>query len=108
MQKVKRVKTLQNGFSSAEANDDAFKKRMVSDLIRITHAWSPEYIPMNHPFMSCSMVGPGAMFVQNGEYSEQGQEVMELVLSHCSKYWYLGQAMLSRCSRRPWRPLDLS
>ncbi|EXJ68793.1 uncharacterized protein A1O5_07724 [Cladophialophora psammophila CBS 110553] len=94
LEKAKEAKAQQCRSLSTEYRNDEFTKKMASELVRIVHAWSPGRIPLNHPIMCCTLLGPGALFVQNDDFTQQSQEVSELFLLHCSKYWNLGKVML--------------
>ncbi|OQV10701.1 Fungal specific transcription factor domain-containing protein [Cladophialophora immunda] len=71
-----------------------FGRHFYSSLVRIAQIWPPEYIPLNHPFMSCCMINPWDALAAQHEPNFQSYELSKLLLSHYSRYWRIGGALL--------------
>ena len=92
--------------SSSEASSDTsveashFGKYFYSRLVRVAQVWPSEYIALNHPFMGCCMVNPWDALVQGQHQSKfQSYELSRLLLSHYSRYWKIGSALLRKYLR---------
>lgn len=78
----------------------AFGKRFTSLLVNIARIWPPECIPLIHPLMCCCIVNPWASASPS---DVRGKELSKLFLSHCSKFWGVGDTMLREQFSHPER-----
>ncbi|EXJ63277.1 uncharacterized protein A1O5_11598 [Cladophialophora psammophila CBS 110553] len=69
-------------------------RHFYSSLVRIALIWPPEYIPLNHPFMGCCVINPWDALEARREPNFQSFELSKLLLSHYSRYWKIGGALL--------------
>ena len=83
---------------SPATDDDAtqFRKRISSYLVDIGQVWPSELIPLSNPIMCCCVVAPGTTEVRKSDIALHSLEVSTLILSHYSRYWKLGNAMLRK------------
>jgi hypothetical protein len=70
-------------------------RRVASQLTCIANNWQPEYIPLSHPLMCCTLIGPGAAVVHaKSSTIWRNHEVSGLILSHSARFWTLSKVML--------------
>ena len=71
--------------------------RMEREIARIVHRWSPEHIPLCHPFVPCTLIS-----------ASTGARVTNVVIAHavaaCAKLWTLAHELTSKY-RRHWHLL---
>ncbi|KIV95043.1 hypothetical protein PV10_02749 [Exophiala mesophila] len=76
--------------SMGEQDVQTTGNRMRSYLVNIGQVWSPEYIPRSNPIMSCCLIVPGTLRALSPDLNPQAGGLVELMLTHYSKYWKLG------------------
>jgi hypothetical protein len=73
------------------------------EIIRAVKRWSPEYIALTSPFISCTLIGPAAMNLGTlkgfGNFEQSDDvymEMLRLTLDHFAKYWNIGSLLLGK------------
>ena len=82
--------------SMGEQDVQTTGNRMRSYLVNIGQVWSPEYIPRSNPIMSCCLIVPGTLRALSPDLNPQAGGLVELMLTHYSKYWKLGTRGLGK------------
>ena len=87
--------------ASKERNDGAEQDpHQVGDLARMCATWPPEYIPLAMPIVACLIIGPsGTNIISAASTPNQNvRDILQLTLSHFSKYWDLATLALGEFS----------
>ncbi|KAL6228796.1 fungal-specific transcription factor domain-containing protein [Aspergillus navahoensis] len=89
---------------ATSASSAIISKRLqsrISDLLRMINSWPLEAIPLCHPFIACTLLGPNGGWVdstrKDSTFSihDQAGEIIKLILSHFARYWGLGTTLLT-------------
>lgn len=73
---------------------------LLSQVMRAVKAWSPDHVPLAHPFIVCMLLGPYTSFLRcSDKIHDQANEAMvkdllELTIARFAKYWHVGSLML--------------